>query len=87
MTAHQVADTVLLTPKTVRQHIRLGRLRAVRFGERGGDRVRREDAQAWVSAHVVAEELGVDQLVARRRRSVLAGAPATVPWPPGVRRT
>ena len=30
MTARQVAETVLLTPKTVRQHIRLGRLRAVR---------------------------------------------------------
>jgi len=36
MTVRQVADTVLLTPKTVRQHIRAGRLRAVRFGERSG---------------------------------------------------
>ncbi len=50
MTVSQVAATVLLTPKTVRQHIRGGQLRAVRLHARGGYRVRREDAQAWVAA-------------------------------------
>ena len=72
---------MLLTPKTVRQHIRLGRLRAVRFGERGGYRIRREDAQAWVAAHVVRERRNdsVDRMV-DRRRFPLAGAPrAAVP--------
>ncbi len=36
MNVSQVAATVLLTPKTVRQHIRGGRLRAVRLHARGG---------------------------------------------------
>ena len=79
MTVRQVADTVLLTPKTVRQHIREGSLRAVRFGERSGYRVTAADAQAWVAAHVVvqAQRASVDQLI---RRSRLAGAPrAAVP--------
>ncbi|CAA9475342.1 MAG: hypothetical protein AVDCRST_MAG13-771 [uncultured Solirubrobacteraceae bacterium] len=51
----------------------------MRLHERGGYRVRREDAQAWVAAHVVrAEREGrsIDQLVAARtRRGLLAGAP------------
>ena len=75
MTVRQIADTVLLTPKTVRQHIRAGRLRAVRFGERAGYRVTAVDAQAWVADHVVAvraERSSVDQLV---RLSRLGGAP------------
>lgn len=84
MTARQVADTVLLTPKTVRQHIRAGNLRAVRFGPRGGYRITRADAQAWVADHVVrvqVERGGVDELI---RRSRLAGAPrAAAPPRPG----
>ncbi len=87
MTVSQVAATVLLTPKTVRQHIRGGQLHAVRLHARGGYRVRREDAQAWVAAHVVGVERegrSVDQLVAaRRRRGLLAGAPKAARPPAG----
>jgi excisionase family DNA binding protein len=88
MTVSQVAAMVLLTPKTVRQHIRGGHLRAVRRHARGGYRVRREDAQAWAAAHVVrAERKGksIDQLVAaRRRRGLLAGAPRAARPPEAV---
>ena len=83
MTATQVAQTVQLTAKTVRTHIRRGQLRAVRFGTRGGYRIRAEDAQAWVAQHLVvaAESESIDALVARRRRSALAGAPPALARP------
>jgi excisionase family DNA binding protein len=74
MTVAEVSAAVRLTPKTVRQHIRAGRLRSVRFGSRY--RVHRADAQAWVETHIVKhdERLSIDQVIARRR-STLAGAP------------
>jgi excisionase family DNA binding protein len=85
MTVRQVADTVLPRPKTVRQHIRGGRLRAVRFGQGSGYRIHRTDAQSWVEALVVGrdEREGVDRVVGRRR-SGLAGAPKAA-RPPGPR--
>jgi excisionase family DNA binding protein len=84
MSPQQVADTVALTAKTVRRHIRHGRLRAVRFGATGGYRIHRDDAQRWVAEHVVgalAPVLSVDQRVARAR-GPLARAPkaAVPPW-------
>ncbi len=58
----------------------------MRLNERGGYRVRREDAQAWVAGHVVPaerEERSIDPLVtARRRRGLRAGAPKAA-RPPG----
>jgi excisionase family DNA binding protein len=85
-TTTAAADTVRLTTKTVRQHIRAGRLRAVQFGQGSGYRVHRTDAQSWVEALVVGrdEREGVDRVVGRRR-SRLAGAPkAARPPGPGV---
>jgi excisionase family DNA binding protein len=87
MTVRQVADTVLLTPKSVRRHIRAGRLRAVQFTEGAGYRVHRADAQTWVAALVVGRPAreGVDRTIGRRR-SGLAGAPkAAMPPRGGVR--
>ena len=67
MTVAQVAAAVRMTPKTVRLHIRRGRLRAVRF-EGGPYRVRRDDAQRWIDAQLVAPDAGalaVDRHIAR----------------------
>lgn len=67
MTVAQVAAVVKMTPKTVRLHIRRGRLRAVQF-EDGPYRVRREDAQRWIEAQLVVPDGGahaVDRHIAR----------------------
>lgn len=67
MTVAQVAEAVRMTPKTVRLHIRRGKLRAVRF-DGGPYRVRREDAQRWIEAQLVAPDAGalaVDRHIAR----------------------
>jgi excisionase family DNA binding protein len=67
MTVAQVAATVRMTPKTVRVHIRRGRLRAVQF-DVGPYRVRAEDAQRWIEAQLVAPDAGalaVDRHIAR----------------------
>jgi excisionase family DNA binding protein len=76
MTVAEVAATIGRTPKTVRQHIRSGQLRAVQFEEGGPYSVHRDDAQAWVAAFVVGREAreGLDRKVSRRR-SALAGTP------------
>ena len=67
MTCAEVAEVVRMTPKTVRLHIRRGRLRAVQF-DGGPYRVRRDDAQRWIEAQLVAPDAGalaVDRLIAR----------------------
>ncbi|QEC50454.1 helix-turn-helix domain-containing protein [Baekduia soli] len=74
MTATEVAAVLRITAKTVRQHIRRGKLRAIQLdGGRGSYRVSAEDAQAWAEAQLVQPDAGalaVDRLVAdgRRRR-------------------
>jgi excisionase family DNA binding protein len=47
MTATEVAAVLRITPKTVREHIRRGKLRALRIDGTGPYRVRDVDAQAW----------------------------------------
>ena len=69
MTVAQVAAAVRMTPKTIRVHIRRGRLRAVQF-EGGPYRVRRDDAQRWIEAQLVepgAGALAVDRHIARTK--------------------
>jgi excisionase family DNA binding protein len=69
MTCTEVAKTVRMTPKTVRLHIRRGRLRAVQF-DGGPYRVRREDAQRWIEAQLVEPDAGalaVDRHLARTK--------------------
>ncbi|WCB96525.1 hypothetical protein DSM104299_05284 [Baekduia alba] len=83
MTVAEVAATIGRTPKTVRQHIRAKRLRAVQFDAGGPYSVHRDDAQAWVASFVVGQQVreGLDRMV-NRRRAGLAGAPR----PGGLRR-
>lgn len=74
MTAAEVAAVLRITPKTVREHIRRGRLRALRIDGTGPYRVRDVDAQAWAQAQLVEPDLGalaVDRFVTsgRRRRA------------------
>jgi excisionase family DNA binding protein len=57
MTVAQVAAVVRMAPKTVRLHIRRGRLRAVQF-DGGPYRVRAEDAQRWIEAQLVGPDAG-----------------------------
>ncbi len=67
MTVAQVARVVRMTPKTVRVHIRRGRLRAVQF-DGGPYRVRRDDAQRWIEAQLVEPDVGalaVDRHIVR----------------------
>ena len=67
MTCAEVAQVVRMTPKTVRLHIRRGRLRAVQF-DGGPYRVRAEDAQRWIEAQLVEPDAGalaVDRHIAR----------------------
>ncbi|HEX8082680.1 MAG TPA: helix-turn-helix domain-containing protein [Solirubrobacteraceae bacterium] len=52
MTAAEVAAVLRITPKTVRQHIRRGSLRALRIDGTGPYRVRAEDAQRWAERRV-----------------------------------
>ena len=52
MTAAEVAAVLRVTPKTVRQHIRRGSLRALRIDGTGPYRVRAEDAQRWAERQI-----------------------------------
>ena len=75
MTAAEVAAVLRITAKTVREHIRRGRLRAMRIDANGPYRVRAVDAQEWADALLVAPDAGalaVDRYLAtgRRRRTV-----------------
>ena len=76
MTVAQVAAVVRVTPKTVRVHIRRGRLRAVQF-DGGPYRVRAEDAQRWIEAQLVAPDAGalaVDRYIARTQPEQLTSS-------------
>jgi excisionase family DNA binding protein len=73
MTAAEVATTLRITPKTVRQHIRRGSLRALRIDGTGPYR-RAEDAQHWAERQVV--ETGGTQAVDRYARDRLGAATA-----------
>ena len=71
MTAAEVAAVLRITPKTVRQHIRRGRLRAIRIDGSGPYRVRAADAQAWAESQLVEPDgggLAVDRWVTSGRR-------------------
>ena len=71
MTASEVAAVLRVTPKTVREHIRRGRLRALRIDGTGPYRVRDVDAQAWAQAQLVDPDVGalaVDRYVTSGRR-------------------
>jgi excisionase family DNA binding protein len=79
MTAAEVAAVLRITPKTVRQHIRRGRLRAIRIDGTGPYRVRAADAQAWAESQLVEPDAGalaVDRWVTsgRRRRAGVIGS-------------
>ena len=74
MTARQVADTVLLTPKTVRQHIRRGHLRAIQL-DTGPYRVRAVDAQRWVDEQLVTPDDGALALDRYLRRDGAVAVP------------
>lgn len=67
MTAAEVAAVLRVTPKTVRQHIRRGSLRALRIDGTGPYRVRAEDAQRWAERQT-AEPAGGTQAVDRYAR-------------------
>ncbi|MEA2305287.1 MAG: hypothetical protein QOH43_2567 [Solirubrobacteraceae bacterium] len=78
MTAAEVAGVLRITPKTVRQHIRRGRLRGIRIDGTGPYRVRATDAQAWADAQLVEPDAGalaVDRWLTsdRRRRPARVG--------------
>lgn len=71
MTAAEVAAVLRITPKTVREHIRRGRLRAMRIDGAGPYRVRAVDAQEWADGLLVAPDAGalaVDRYVTSSRR-------------------
>lgn len=74
MTVAQVAATIDRHPKTVRDHIKAGRLRAVQFEDRRPYSIHRDDAQAWVASYVIGAQEGLDRQVTRRRAG-LAGVP------------
>ena len=68
MTVSEGAAVVRVTPKTVRQHIRRGLLRALQLGGSGPYRVREQDAQRWAEqqrAQPDAGALAVDRYVRR----------------------
>jgi excisionase family DNA binding protein len=67
MIAAEVAGVLRITPKTVRQHIRRGSLRALRIDGAGPYRVRAEDAQQWAE-RPTADTAGGTQLVDRYAR-------------------
>ncbi len=58
MTVTEVAAVVRVTPKTVRQHIRRGLLRAMQLDGNGPYRVRAEDAQRWADSQLVQPDAG-----------------------------
>ena len=75
MTVAEVAAVVRLTPKTVRQHIRRGLLRAIQFDGAGPYRVRAEDAQRWADRQLVEPDdgaLAVDRYVRRAQEQSVA---------------
>ena len=79
MTAAEVAAALRITPKTVRQHIRRGALRALRIDGTGPYRVRAQDAQQWAERHVAVASGGtaaVDRYA--RERAAAARPPAVV---------
>ncbi len=59
MTVAEVAGVLRVTPKTIRQHIRRGSLRALRLDGTGSYRIRSEDAQAWADGQVAASDAGI----------------------------
>lgn len=68
MTVAEVAAVVRVTPKTVRQHIRRGLLRALQLDGAGPYRIRAEDAQRWAEQQLVQPDAGalaVDRYVRR----------------------
>ncbi len=78
MTVTEVAAVVRVTPKTVRQHIRRGLLRAMQLDESGPYRVRAQDAQRWAESQLVQPDAGalaVDRYL--RARSEPTVAPVT----------
>ena len=76
MTATEVAAVLRITPKTVRQHIRRGSLRALRIDGAGPYRVRAEDAQEWADRQVV-DATGGTQAVDCYARDRMQAARAT----------
>lgn len=71
MTAAEVAAVLRITPKTVREHIRRGRLRALRIDGTGPYRVPAGAAQEWAERQLVEPDLGalaVDRYVTSGRR-------------------
>jgi len=58
MTVTEVAGVVRVTPKTVRQHIRRGLLRAMQLDDNGPYRVRAEDAQRSAESQLVQPDAG-----------------------------
>jgi excisionase family DNA binding protein len=79
MTAAEVAAVLRVTPKTVRQHIRRGSLRALQI-DGGPYRVRAEDAQRWVAAMASGATGGtqaVDRYARERMRATETPAGAT----------
>ena len=58
MTVAEVAAVVRVTPKTVRQHIRRGLLRALQLDGTGPYRVRAQDAQRWAEQQLVRPDAG-----------------------------
>jgi excisionase family DNA binding protein len=78
MTVAEVAAVVRVTPKTVRQHIRRGLLRALQL-DGGPYRVRADDAQRWAEAQLVKPDSGalaVDRYLRRGGEVVEAATSA-----------
>jgi excisionase family DNA binding protein len=72
MTAAEVAAVLRVTPKSVREHIRRGNLRALRLNGTGSYRVRARDAQAWAQSQLARPDqsaLAVDRYIERRAAS------------------
>lgn len=68
MTVAEVAAVVRVTPKTVRQHIRRGLLRALQLDGAGPYRVRAQDAQRWAEQQLAQPDggaLAVDRYARR----------------------
>jgi excisionase family DNA binding protein len=87
MTVAEVAAVVRVTPKTVRQHIRRGLLRALQLDGTGPYRVRAEDAQRWAERQLVQPDGGaltVDRYLRREADPAVGHATTGRPrWPTG----
>ena len=80
MTAAEVAAVLRITPKTVRQHIRRGSLRALRIDGTGPYRVRAEDAQLWAertAADANGGTIAVDRYARNRMDASQSAGAAT----------